>query len=158
MTTSYRLPNMLLLSSSSQKGSVKSGKAQQFSCKWRDISPVICLKTSAKYHPSLFLKHFMSVCVCGQGEGQHQHDFSTALFQVITNKGQWGLWPLIPRCQRETPYQSLCSSEGLSSSKVTASKPSHGRWERKLLVSRVMRLLYCIHHCGRLWFATLDGM
>lgn len=98
----------------------------------------------------------MSVCVCGQGEGQHKHDFSAALFQVITNKGQWGLWPLKPCCQRETPYQSLYSSEGFSSSKVTASKPSHGRWEGKLLVSRVMTLLYCIHHCGRLWFATCD--
>lgn len=132
-------------------------EAQQFCCE-RNFPCERSMPQHIRRAPSLFLKEFTSACVSGQGEGQHQHDFSAALFQVITNKGQRGWRPLTPCCQSDTPDQPLCFSEGFSSSKVTAPKPSQAHWKGKLLISRKMTPLNCIHGCGKLWFGTLVGM
>lgn len=129
-------------------------EAQQFPWKGYFTCDELCASTC----PYLFLKELTSVCVSGQGEGQHRHDFSAVLFQVITNKGQRGRQLFTPCCQRDTPDQPLCSSEGFSSSKVKGSVPSQAHWKGKLLISRKIALLNCIQDCGKLWFTTLLGM
>lgn len=109
-----------------------------------NISPVMSsVLQQIHWAPSLFLKELVtSVCVSGQGEGQHRRDFSVALFQVITNKGQQRR-PLTLCCQSDTPDQPLCSSEGrsCSSRKVTSSKPSQAHWKGKLVICRKMAFL-----------------